>query len=238
MTGDAKAKVGVSTLANVNSAQVGSHGSNPSASFIISGNGAGSDNYIGAVLLSATVVAQTNNAVVTNDVDADAKTGHNDANFNTGGDVVIDTGDAKAKVDVDTSVNFNSADVDCGCTWDVLAKIVGNGAEFHHGDNWDNVIQLGLTSEQLVAQGNNAALTNDVDGDAKTGGNEAEANTGESDSDPSVVTGDAESDTEVSNSGNVNSVGDLLPFEWPDMPEVEVSFSFAALLAFFGMSSI
>ena len=41
----------------------------------------------------------------------------------------------------------------------------------------------------------------------------------------------------VSNSGNVNSVGDLLPWDWPDFPsEWEFSFSFAAMMAFFGMS--
>ena len=243
-TGNATADVSVSTVANVNSAKVGSGaGANSSASFIISGNGAFSDNYIGATLAKRTVVTQDNYAHVNNNVDADAKTGKNDANYNTGGDVVIDTGDATANAGVDNSVNFNFADIDCGCTWDVLAKISGNGAESDNHHSWwwwdspDNIIEVTLASEQLIGQGNNADLNNDVDADAKTGKNDAELNTGEADGDPSVMTGNATSDTSVSNSGNVNSVGDFGPFDWPDFPsDVEFSFNFAAMLAFFGMS--
>ena len=243
ITGNAKVDADVSTTANVNSAQVGSGlgGSNPSASFIISGNGAGSDNYITALLANYTTVVQGNSANISNNIDADAKTGGNDANFNTGGDVVIMTGNAKVDADVDNSVNFNFADVDCGCTWDVLAKISGNGAEGENHHWWwdqpDNIIDLTLASEQLVAQGNDAYLTNNLDDlDAKTGHNDVSLNTGDPEGDPAIVTGDAKVDSDVSNSGNVNVVGDLLPFEWPELPEVEFSFSFAALWALFGMS--
>jgi len=243
-TGNAKADVDVSTTANVNSAKVGSSlgGSNPSASFVISGNGARSDNYITAYLAKNTSVNQNNVANVNNNVDADAKTGGNDANFNTGGDVTIDTGDATVTVDVDNSVNFNFADVDCGCTWDVLAKISGNGAEEdshhhrRHRDRGDNIITLDLESNQYVGQGNVAYLDNNVDGDAKTGKNDVESNTGEVDGDPSVLTGDATSDTSVENSGNVNVDGDISPFDWPEMPDFEFSFNFMAMMAFFGMS--
>lgn len=236
-TGKASAEVSVSTVANVNSARVSSHGNgNPDASFMITGNGAGSDNYLTAYLSKSTGVGQSNNANIDNDVDADAKTGGNDANWNTGGDVHIDTGNASVDAEVDNSVNFNFADVDCGCTWDVLAKISGNGAEEHHGDYPDNIITLNLDSAQAVGQGNNANLNNDLeDLDAKTGYNDAKANTGEADSDPAVHTGDADVNSAISNSGNVNSVGDL-NFEWPELPEVEYSFNFAALWAFFGMS--
>jgi hypothetical protein len=240
-TGNAESKVDVSTTANVNSAVVGGglgH-SNPSASFIISGNGAYSDNYITAALVNTTEVLQGNEANITNNVDADAKTGGNDANFNTGGDVSIMTGNAKTDVDVDNAVNFNFADVECGCTWDVLAKIAGNGAEGqnHHWwwDSADNIIDLTLVSAQAVGQGNGATLNNNVDEDAKTGYNEASKNTGEVDGDPSVVTGNATSESDVENSGNVNVVGDM-DIDLPEMPEVDFSFSFAALLAFFGMS--
>lgn len=239
-TGDATVKVDVSTTANVNSARIGgSNGSsNPSASFVISGNGSGSDNYITAALENLTTVAQTNQANITNDIDADAKTGENEANFNTGGDVIIGTGDAKVVADVDNSVNFNYADVDCGCTWDVLAKIAGNGASddsHHHRRNKDeNLINLTLGNLQVVGQGNGANLSNQLDDlDAKTGYNGAASNTGEADTDPAIYTGDATVLSGVENSGNVNVVGD---FEMPEMPEVELSFNFAALLAFFGMS--
>src|SRR3990170_2623868 len=66
--------------------------------YVISGNGAGSDNWITTSQTSTTVVAQNNVANVTNDVDANAKTGYNDAYKNTGGDVTIKTGNASADV--------------------------------------------------------------------------------------------------------------------------------------------
>jgi len=240
VTGNAKANVSVSTTANVNSAQIGGGlgAGNPSASFVISGNGAGADSYITATLAKYNTINQRNYADVKNDVDADADTGDNDANFNTGGDVVIDTGNATVDVDVDNSVNFNHADVDCGCVWDVLAKIAGNGADTYSGDKEDNIIGLTLASVKTIGQGNNALLDNDLEYlDADTGDNEVNKNTGTPESDPAVVTGNATSNVDVNNSGNVNSVGSLLPFDWPDFPsELEFSFSFAAMMAFFGMS--
>lgn len=242
LTGSAKTNVDVSTTANVNSAKIGNGHSatpTPSASFMIIGNGAHSDNTILAGLTNATVVGQTNTANVTNDVDAEAESGDNDANFNTGGDVVIMTGDAKTHVDVDTAVNFNAADIDCGCEFDVLAKIAGNGAESYGRNHDENYIGVNLANTQAVGQGNNAYLTNDVEDDADSGDNEASKNTGAVDheTDPAVVTGDAESHTSVSNSGNVNVLGDL-PFDMPDFPEVDVDFNLSAVWAwmFMGMS--
>ena len=245
-TGKATVKVGVATAANVNSAVVGgghSASPTPKASFWITGNGAGSDNEIAAELSNSTTVDQENDADIDNDVDADADSGDNEANFNTGGEVEIMTGPAEAEVAVDNAVNFNFADVDCGCEFDVTAKIAGNGAEEdnnyhhkrgHHGN--ENSIDLTLGTVQTVAQDNDADLDNDVDVDgAETGDNEAGYNTGEAESDPSIETGPATSKTEVSNSGNVNSVGDMI--DWPDMPEVDFDFNFAALWAMFSMSN-
>lgn len=237
-TGKAVVDASVSTTANMNVAHVGSAlgASNPSASFVIAGNGAGSDNYITAGLTKSTSVSQNNTANVTNDVDADASTGYNDAGFNTGGDQMIHTGDAVVRADVDNAVNFNAADVDCGCTWDVLAKIAGNGADTHFGNVADNIIDLTLGGTQAVGQGNVANLTNRLDElNAKTGGNDVELNTADVHGDPMISTGNAGVNSEVSNSGNVNSVGNL-PFDMPEMPSnVEFSFNFAAFLAFFGM---
>ena len=233
MTGKAKTDTSISTLANVNSAVVssGPGSSNPSASFVISGNGAFSDNFIAAELEKETKISQDNSAHISNKVDANANSGYNDADFNTGGDVVIDTGAATVLATVDNAVNFNHADVDCGCVWDVLAKIADNGAKS------DSTIAAALESEQEFYQDNYSRLYNDVEGDAKTGKNDANLNTGESDGDPSITTGAALSDTIIENSGNVNSVGSALPYEWPEhTSNVEFSFNFAALMAFFGMS--
>ena len=172
---------------------------------------------------------------------AEAEKGDNDANLNTGGDVTIDTGNATGDANVDNMVNFNSADVDCGCTWDVLAKIAGNGADKSESEKRDaNIIKLGLNSTQTVGQGNNATLTNNLNDEeleADTGDNEASSNTGDPGGDPTVRTGDADVVANVSNSGNVNAVGDLLPFDWPDFPsDVDFSFNLGAFWALFGLS--
>ncbi len=243
-TGNAESDVNVSTTANVNSAKVGNNGagaSNPSATFVISGNGAGSDNYITAALTKVNAVSQKNSANVINDVDADASTGGNDANLNTGGDVIIATGKAKVMADVENTVNFNSADIDCGCTWDVKAKIAGNGAEDpkneENSDEEENLITVDLASTQTIGQGNGSFLNNDLeDLNAKTGKNDVESNTGSVEGgDPAILTGDATVDSSVSNSGNVNVVGDFLPIELPEVPNFEFSFNFAALWAFFNL---
>lgn len=242
-TGNAESDVNVSTTANVNAAQIGNNGagaSNPSAEFVISGNGAGSDNYITAALTKVNAISQNNSAHVVNDVDADAKTGYNDANLNTGGDVIIATGKAKVDADVNNAVNFNSADIDCGCTWDIKAKIAGNGADEDHDYSSypDNMIELELDSVQAVAQGNLSNLNNDLeDLNAKTGNNDVNSNTGSVEGgDPAILTGDATVESGVNNSGNVNVVGDFLPVELPDMSDFEFSFNFAALWAFFHMA--
>ena len=246
VTGNAKAEANVKTVANSNSAVIGggAGAGNSSASFVISGNGAGSDNWIAATLTNANTIAQTNNANVTNDVDSNAKTGYNDAGFNTGGDVVIATGNAWSGAKVDNMVNFNSANLDCGCVTDVTAKIEGNGANPHSGWDWwwnqpENGITLDLVNANSVGQGNAANLNNDVEADAKTGGNDAFSNTGSvtNNDDPAIITGDATNMTDVSNSGNVNTVGGA-PFVIP-MPgntNMNVSFNIQALLAFFGLS--
>lgn len=230
-TGNAKASATVATTANVNSAKIGGGlgNSNPSASFVISGNGALSKNYIAAALANVTSLSQENDANINNNVDADASTGGNDADFNTGGEVEITTGNATTDVDVANAVNFNYADVDCGCVLDILAKVAGNGADS------ENLIELGLENVQEIGQSNEACLYNEVDGEAKTGKNDANSNTGEAESDPSITTGNATSNTDVENSGNVNSVGDL-GFDMPEMPEVDFDFNFAFLWAWLGMS--
>lgn len=255
LTGKAGSGVTVSTQANSNSALVGGGSALvlPTASFRIIGNGAGSDNYITANLNKLAVVDQDNFAFVKNHVDADAKTGKNDAMFNTGGDVVIGTGDATSLVDVDNMVNFNHASIDCGCTWDVLAKIEGNGADVPGCLQESvlgcfpvlsdpNVITLNLNSTQVYGQDNLAKLFNDVDADAKTGKNDNSLNTGDVlGGDPAVMTGAAYDSTSISNTGNTNTIGGgspLVPW-WPtNLSGVSVSFNLSAFMAFLGLSII
>lgn len=236
-TGKATVNASVSTSANTNVASIGGNGNGATASFRILDNGAGADNVISATIANTTELAQNNVADVDNYVDADADTGKNDANFNTGdGWVVIDTGNATVNAGIANDVNFNAADVDCGCVYDVLAKIAGNGAEVGHGydSEADNTIVATLTHAQALGQNNVADLMNDYDGwTTDTGNNEASKNTAGSDSDPAIFTGNALVNTAIENSGNTNILGDV---SMPVMPDFDFDWNWAAMFAYFGMS--
>lgn len=240
-TSGAKTTTNVKTQANSNTAVIGGGlGAvvTPTASFRIIGNGAGSNNDIVASLANTNVIDQDNVAYVTNFVTSNANTGGNDANFNTGGDVYVNAGAAVANTSVDNKVNFNYAAADCGCLYDVLAKIEGNGAGFGiFGSESD--INLTLANTNVFGQDNLSLLGNTVFDNLNTGYNDANFNTGDTLglSDPSVTTQAAVSNTSVTNSGNMNTVGGVNPMVW-ELPNtnVGVSFNFAALLAYFGLS--
>ena len=197
-TGDADTRVGVTTTANSNSALVGGNGqgSGGSLSAMILGNGADSENEVEFKLKLSSAIYQDNSASVENNVVADADTGDNRANRNTGGDVEVDTGDALTVVGVDNMLNFNWAQLDC-CVLggDVFAKIAGNGADS------DNEIELKLKQSKTVVQGNDAYVTNAVWADADTGDNRANRNTG---GDVTVDTGDADVLVAIDNLLNFN----------------------------------
>lgn len=220
-TGKAWTGVKLLTAANANSAKIGGGDSNGgSLSAWITGNGSDSDNTIDLDLGGDTSIVQENNADVENDVDVDQETGDNSAEDNTGGNVKIKTGLAHAIVAVDNLVNFNVADVDCGCVLDVEAKVAANGTDS------ENEIkgELGNDLELFQGEKSNADLDNDVEVDGDTGDNDADDNTGAYDesSDPSIETGAAHSDTGITNAGNVNVFGqgdvDLdLDFDWDSL---------------------
>lgn len=200
-TGNASTETIVNTEANKNVANVsGGNGSNGST-VQISGNGAFSDNKVDLWNGSSIIVDQDNKAHVVNHVKSDAKTGDNDANFNTGGDVSINTGDAKTKTGVQTIANFNAADVTGDFAKAANVKISGNGAES------DNKVHAKTFNDKLVFQDNDANVFNKADSDAKTGQNAAKFNTAAVKGDPSIRTGNAEDVTFVNTKGNVNTVG-------------------------------
>lgn len=263
VTGKAKATTAVFNGGNVNSAVVaGGSGHVGGVSARILGNGVHSDNDIELDLEHRVELNQENSARIDNRIDTDAVSGKNDANRNTGGDVLIDTGDAKVMVMVDNAVNFNFADVDCGCLFDVTAKIAGNG------DSSDNKIEADLEDKLEVAQENACdeghrylprllssrlfknsfgsrggdCLENDIYADAYSGFNDADRNTGAHDSDPSVETGNALTEVFVENAGNSNIFGDVSDWEMPEEGNnsnvsVNISFDLASLLAMLGLLS-
>lgn len=239
-TGNAKVNTGISTTANANYARIGGNGDGGHVSLRVLENGAGSDNRIKARLTNDTELNQENDADIDNIVDASANTGKNDTNFNTGdGYVVIDTGNAQTNTVIDNAVNFNAADVDCGCVYDLSAKIAGNGASVPYGYDSDSVnkIEAYLNHKSDLAQDNHADLYNELD-DSKTntGKNEASKNTSGTDGDPVIWTGNAESSNSIENSGNSNILGDV---DFPDveMPDFDFDWNWASMFAYFSMHS-
>lgn len=214
LTGNATAGADVLSKANANIASVGqSSTTNPGTlSARILGNGSNSENEIELGNERSVMIVQDNNAKIKNDVDVSAKTGANEANDNTNGDVLIATGKADAQATIDNLANFNFAEADC-CLFDVTAKVAGNGSDS------ENEIKAELGNELSVFQGgkedngNKAQLENELDSYAKTGYNDINRNTDPGNGgDPVIVTGDSSVDDTIRNTGNVNLFGrsDLL----------------------------
>lgn len=212
-TGNATSNVDVKNQDNVNTAQVGSsNGSNGgsntnkggSTTVLVEGNGDSSTQNVGVANNNSVTLNQANESAILNDISAKAKSGLNNANDNTGGDVLISTGNAKTNVDVQNMPNFNVASLDnCGCAADTLLKVIGNGVQ--------STSSISDANNNVVTDGsaNSSNLTNDLTPEAKSGKNNASDNTGAVYGiDPvQVFTGDATNMTSVSNQGNVNDLG-------------------------------
>jgi hypothetical protein len=146
---------------------------------VISDNGAGSDNEVSVEVTQETTVEQTNEANVENEVDIDSNTGGNETSGNTGDDVVIVTGDVESEVFVENSLNQSSVDAEC-CLPDLNSEISGNGAYS------DNSIELEVNQETNITIDQKADVSNEIDGNANTGENTANLNSG----DVTIKTGD------------------------------------------------
>ncbi len=165
-------------------------------SVVVSGNGSDSDNTVNVDQDATTQVTQTNTANVENNIKATSNTGGNDADDNTGGDVNIDTGNAKSLVEVSNTLNSNEAHVDCkSCPTDLNVEVSGNGTDS------DNDVKVDLDNTTWVTQTNYANVENDVDVDANSGDNDADDNTGGS---VDIDTGSATAWASVSTQANAN----------------------------------
>lgn len=213
-TGDASAKVMVDNLANSNVAEVESCDCADDTLVKIEGNGTGTDNTARLQKAAQTNVFQTNVAKIDNKVNVDAETGDNDAEDNTGGDVVILTGDADTEVYMSTMANMNSASVKpAGNGGGSIALLIGG-----NGSDSDNAIGLKLDRSVWLDQLNLTDIENKVDVDAETGENDAEDNTGGL---VGIGTGDAYVKVMVDNMAGFNSAdvedccfGDVLAKLW------------------------
>lgn len=205
VTGDAINKVDVSTAVNVNKALIDQSGSNHDFNAKISGNGAFSDNTVDATNKNLVKLNQDNDADITNDIHANANTGKNDSSFNTGGDSIILTGDAKTIVSVNNQANENIAKINNGGgSSGASVNISGNGAFS------DNQAKLRQDSAVIVDQYNNADISNYIHAKANTGYNDSKFNTGGT---TAILTGNAGTKVGVDNLANFNAAnisGDYL----------------------------
>ncbi len=197
-TGDATVAVSVLNQANSNSVDLDNCDCEGDVEVLISDNGADSVNTAAVATLDTTLVVQENNADIDNDIKTDADTGDNEANKNTGGDILVETGDATITIGVSTKANGNSASIGGGQTSGSLlsARILGNGADSL------NTMALDLDRALDVVQSNDADVDNDIDADADTGDNDAEENTGGT---VAIDTGDADVLVGIDNMVNFNS---------------------------------
>jgi len=101
-----------------------------------------------------TFLNQDNNANIKNDVDAKAKTGNNDASYNTGGDSIIVTGNATTNVGVQNKANANFATIGGGNggAGGSSVRVTGNGAFSDNNVNLDNASAI------VLDQSNNARI--------------------------------------------------------------------------------
>ena len=82
-------------------------GPNGEITAVNSGNGAGSTNTASVTQNTTNTTTQTNTANISNNLDLSANTGGNSANYNTGGDNLIQTGDAQVIANIVNFVNNN-----------------------------------------------------------------------------------------------------------------------------------
>ena len=186
------------------------------------GNGSNSNNSASSTSENNTDITQVNVADVENNVLIETDTGNNSASRNTGGDSIIETGDANIVANLINFLNNNitgtaeflvgvvnifgtlqgdiivEAPPSCSCGSSTLAQNSGNGS-----DSTNNA-EINLDNSTKILQNNDATINNNINIDATTGGNETSKNTG---GNSTISTGEANVNAEVINVANNNLVG-------------------------------
>src|SRR3989304_5902737 len=163
---------------------------------VISENGAGSTSQATVESTSTTSVQQSNTSTIDNSLDVSSNTGDNRTSDNTGGSTQISTGDATTSVDVDNTTNISQVNSDNCCTGENTLAISGNGS------GSENIVSLNQKSTVITSINQSANITNNIQGDANTGANLANNNTG----DVTIKTGDIKLDFFIRNFVNLGSI--------------------------------
>ena len=186
-------------------------------------NGTDSENTSVLNVDSNDATFQSNDANLTNNLVLTADSGSNNADKNTGGDSIIQTGDANVSANVVNNVNNNiqgtivygvvniygdlhgdiifpeeALNGCCGSTGGTLSNNTGNGA------GSSNTGSLDRATTNTTDQTNTANIQNEIRLDATTGGNDASRNT---DGSSSIETGNTSIHTQVVNVANSNISG-------------------------------
>jgi hypothetical protein len=196
VTGDATQDLSIQNSLNSSSVEIECC---PTGTTIeISGNGSDSENSVSLENGSQTNVSINQYASVTNNVSGTANTGDNKANDNTGGSVLIDTGNIKVLGGIKNGpINFYSIMGGSGTGGNLDVTINSNGS------GSTNLVSLLLGDLTNLWLYNNALIHNEVYWDLNTGGNEANGNTG---GDVTIRTGDILFDFMIEN-GPINVGG-------------------------------
>lgn len=141
--------------------------------FTVSGNGEGSSSSISYQAENNNQIHQENNAEVENDVKAEAETGSNEANDNSG-EVQIETGNAQVSTEIVNSGNTSTAVIDCCPAEDPGSVVVAD-----NGEDSQNSVEITQDSATNITTVNKLNLDNNVDITANTGDNEADDNSGD-----------------------------------------------------------
>lgn len=179
----------------------------------ISGNGAFSRNDVSLRSNNSTIVNQSNNADIRNDISTNASSGNNSSSFNTGNDSRIDTGDANSFVSISNMANANSANVsNSGSGQNTNVNISGNGAFS------DSNVRVKMNDPSRISQDNNARFDNTIVTNNQTGNNRGDFNTSRYGSDSvSIYTGDSDANVFIRNEANTNMIGMSNGFSNMDM---------------------
>lgn len=186
------------------------------------GNGSNSTNEASIDATNEDTTFQSNTADVTSDLVLIADSGHNDANYNTGGDSSITTGDANVVATVGNFVNNNLAGAGevliavVNIFGDLIGNILlpestiagGSGTQAvnsGNGSGSSNTAVANTTNTSNTSQTNNATITNNLNVAANTGDNSVENNTaGFTNGDNVISSGDAAIDVNTINIANSN----------------------------------